>query len=86
MQPGPEGWQAGWRAGRNCSPGKSGVAENLRLCGASIFLIVVKEALINSSLNYQSTQNKKCDFCFASFSMITIIENGGTSLCRGNFE
>jgi len=29
-----------------------------------------KEALINSSLNYQSKQNKKCHFCFASFSMI----------------
>jgi len=45
------------------------------------------EALINSSLNYQSTKKAKCDFAFFFiFNDLPAIENGGTSMCRRNSE
>ncbi len=34
-----------------------------------VLYLTIKEALINSSMNYQRTQKIKCDFSFASFSM-----------------
>jgi len=46
-----------------------------------------KEALINSSMNYQSTNKVKCDFTlFFIFNGLPAIENGGTSMCRRNSE
>ncbi len=47
----------------------------------------VREALINSPLNYQSMKKAKCDFAFFFiFNHLSVTENGGTSLCRGNPE
>ena len=48
---------------------------------------VTWEALINSSMNYQSTKKGKCDFpFFFIFNDLLVIENGSTSLCCGNSE
>jgi hypothetical protein len=45
------------------------------------------EALINSSMNYQSTKKGKCDFpFFFIFNDFLVIENGSTSLCCGKSE
>jgi hypothetical protein len=50
-------------------------------------ILLFKEALINSSMNYQSTKKVKCDFTFFFiFNGLSAIENGGTSMCRGNSE
>jgi len=47
----------------------------------------ISEALINSSMNYQSTKKGKCDFpFFFIFNDLLVIENGSTSLCCGNSE
>jgi hypothetical protein len=46
-----------------------------------------KEALNNSSMNSQSTKWMKCDFIhFFIFNGVTAIENGDTSMYRGNSE
>jgi len=46
-----------------------------------------KEALINSSINYQSTKKEKCDFTFFFiFNGLSAVENGSTSLCCGISE
>ncbi len=46
-----------------------------------------REALIDSSLNYQSKKKAKCYFALSFiFNHLSVIENGGTSLCRGNSE
>ena len=45
----------------------------------------IREALINSSVNDQSTKKVKCDFTFFFiFNGLSTIENGSTSLCCGN--
>jgi len=45
----------------------------------------LREALINSSVNYQSTKKVKCDFTFFFIlNGLSTIENGSTSLCCGN--
>jgi len=48
------------------------------------------EALINSSMNNQSTKKVKkvkCDFTFFFiFNGLSATENGSTSMCCGNFE
>jgi len=50
-------------------------------------IIITKEALNNSSMNYQSTKKIKCDFIFFSiFSGLSATENGNTSMCCGNSE
>ncbi len=42
---------------------------------------------MNSPLNYQGKKKAKCDFAFFFiFNHLSVIENGGTSLCRGNPE
>ncbi len=55
-----------------------------------VYLVVtdcLKEALINSSLNYQRKKKAKCDFAFFFiFNDLSVIENGGASLCRRNSE
>jgi len=49
--------------------------------------IIIKEALIHSSVNDQSTKKVKCDFTFIFiFNGLTAIEYGSTSLCCGNPE
>ena len=49
--------------------------------------VISREALINSSMNYQSTKKGKCDFpFFSTFNDLLVIENGSTSLCCGNSE
>ncbi len=38
-------------------------------------------------MNYQGKKKAKCDFAFFFiFNHVSVIENGGTSLCRGNSE
>ena len=45
-----------------------------------------REALINSSVNYQSTKKVKCDFTsFFIFNSLSAAENGGTSLRNNTF-
>jgi len=47
----------------------------------------LKEALINSSVNDQSTKKIKCDFAFFFiFNGLPAIEYGSTFLCCGNSE
>jgi hypothetical protein len=47
----------------------------------------IKQALINSSMHYQSTKKGNCDFpFFFIFNDLLVIENGSTSLCCGNSE
>gem|GEM_PF-878816 len=47
----------------------------------------IKEALIHSSVNDQSTEKVKCDFTFFFiFNGLTAIEYGSTALCCGNAE
>ena len=59
---------------------------NLSVSGNSV-LLLSKEALINSSMNSQSKKGIKCDFIpFFIFNGLSAIENGGTSMCRGNSE
>jgi len=46
-----------------------------------------KEALNNSSMNYQSKKKIKCDFIFFFiFNGLSATENGNTSMCCGNSE
>ena len=57
------------------------------LTGAVCGYVLFNEALINSSMNYQSTKKGKCDFpFFIIFNDLLVIENGSTSLCCGNSE
>ena len=47
----------------------------------------VKKALNNSSMNDQSTPNKKCDFCLALiFNGLQPMKMLASSLCQGNSE
>jgi hypothetical protein len=61
----------------------------LQKAGYPVFITkrIIKEALNNSSMNYQSTKKIKCDFIFFSiFSGLSATENGNTSMCCGNSE
>jgi len=49
--------------------------------------VTSKEALNNSSVNYQSKNKSKCDFdLFFMSNNLAVIEHGDTSLCRGTSE
>jgi hypothetical protein len=57
--------------------------QNKRALDAGSF----REALNNSSMNYQSTKKVKFDFTFFFiFNGLSAIENGSTSMCCGNSE
>ena len=61
----------------------------LQKAGYPVFItkIIIKEALDNSSMNYQSTNKIKCDFIlFFIFNGISATENGNTFMCCGNSE
>jgi|GEM_PF-5469396 len=56
-------------------------------CYSLVCPVISKEALNNSSVNYQSKNKSKCDFdLFFIFNNLAVIENGDTSLCRGTSE
>jgi hypothetical protein len=55
--------------------------------GKQFGVLLYKEALNNSSVNYQSRKSEKRGFRFSSFfKHLRCLKNGGTSLCRGNSE
>ncbi len=42
---------------------------------------------MDSSMNGQSKKKEKCDFTFFFiFNGLSAVENGGTTICRGNAE
>jgi len=48
---------------------------------------MVKEALNNSTMNFQNTNKTKYDFIlFIIFNGLSATENGNTSMCCGNSE
>jgi len=50
-------------------------------------VLTIKEALNNSSMNYQNTNKIKCDFIlFFIINGLSATENGNTSMCCGNSE
>jgi len=49
--------------------------------------LLFREALIDSSMNNQSTKKVKCDFTFFFiFNGLSATKNGSTSMCCGNSE
>jgi hypothetical protein len=61
----------------------------LQRAGYPVFITkrIIKEALNNSSMNYQSTNKIKCDFIlFFIFNGLSATENGNTSMCCGNSD
>ena len=50
-------------------------------------ILFIKKGLNNSLLEFSDHEKQKCDCCFSHiFNSLIAIENGGTSLYRGNSE